>query len=98
MFYDFGNTSLLHDLSLPHHGSPGTHRLYEGQIMTDKKIGDPSFLLQFFQQSYDLHLNSDVQGTRCLVTDNKLRVYRNCPCNCGSLTLSSAYRVLNTCE
>ena len=59
------------------------------QIMRDKQIRHAQLVLQFLEHIYHLRLNGHIQCGYRLVTDDKLRVYRECSCNTDTLSLSA---------
>ena len=59
------------------------------QIMSDKQIRHAQLVLQFLEHIYHLRLNGHIQCRNRLVTDDKLRVYRECSCNTDTLSLSA---------
>ncbi len=80
----------FHDLAQVHHCHPVADVFHHGQVMGNKQVGEPQFLLQFFQQVDHLGLDGHVQRGNRFVTDDKLRLHGQGPGNADTLALAAA--------
>jgi hypothetical protein len=67
-----------------------TDVFHDGEIVSDKKIGQAKFFLEIHQKIHDLSLDGNVQGTDGFVADDELRFDSESASNPDSLALTSA--------
>ena len=79
----------LHDLSKVHDRNPVRNVTDDQKIMRNKQIRHAELFLQILEHIDDLRLNRYVQRGYRLITDDELRIYRQCTGNPDTLPLST---------
>ena len=81
---DFHNTSQVHNCNTVR------NMMNYQKVMSNKEVCHAKFLLKLFKHIDNLRLNGNVQGTDCLVTDDKTRIRCQSSGDTDTLTLTAA--------
>ena len=79
----------LDDISEIHDGNALRDMAHDGQVVSNKDVGQLEFVLKVLHQVHDLRLNRNVQRAHRFIGDDDLRVGRKRPRDPDTLALAS---------
>ena len=79
----------LHQLALINHCNSIADKTHDGQVMGNKQIGQPMFLLQLGQEIKPLRPDGHIQSGNGLVRHDEFRLHNQRPGNADALTLTA---------
>ena len=79
----------LHNLPQVHDHDAVGHILHHRKVVGNKQVGQPHLLLHILQHIHNLRLDGNIQSGNRLVTNDKLRFYRQSPGNPHTLLLAA---------